>query len=160
MASVPYESPLLDGKRLPERVAYGPLQPDALKDEERLVLLVEPEIFNGLDYVREKIILTSRPRSKPARVDGLLGYAALRRAAVPDPESGLYRQRVFFQLPHDRNNRRDNGTHREGSPLEAVDPATVRARVPGFKTHRSQGKPVPASWLGHSSSAVTSTVRP
>jgi hypothetical protein len=147
VTSVPHESRLLDGERLPERVADGPLHPDALKDEERLVLLVKPEIFNGLDYVREKMILTSRPRSKPARVDGILGYAALSRAATPDPESGLYRQRVFFQLPHDRNNPRDNGTHREGSPLDAVDPATVQARVPGFKTHRSQGKPCPASQL-------------
>ncbi|MGV9915413.1 DUF6009 family protein [Streptomyces tendae] len=97
------------------------------------------ENLEGLDYVRQALDKTRRRNTKPpyARDGRMVGYALLSEDASPDPDSGLYKRRVFFLLPHDRDSLPD-GLYREGAPGEAVDPRTVLARQPGAKTCRSQ----------------------
>ncbi|GAA2340024.1 DUF6009 family protein [Streptomyces kunmingensis] len=105
--------------------------------EERVVWL---EDLENLDYVRQAIDKTTRRRSRPgyARDGRIVGYAELGDQASADPESGLYRRRVFFLLPHDRDALPD-GVYRRGAPGEAVDPRTVDVQKTGGKTSRSQG---------------------
>jgi hypothetical protein len=67
----------------------------------------------------------------------MVGYALLDEGASPDPDSGLYKRRVFFLLPHDRDSFPE-GLYREGAPGEAVDPRTIEPKKPGAKTPRSQ----------------------
>ncbi|MFD9592062.1 DUF6009 family protein [Kitasatospora sp. NPDC059973] len=97
------------------------------------------EALDPLDYVRQTIDKTSRRRNKPrwARYGRMVGYAELDDAAEADPDSGLYRRRVFFLLPHDRDLDPD-GLYAAGAPGEAVDPRTVHPRGVGHKTSRSQ----------------------
>ncbi|MFJ3672524.1 DUF6009 family protein [Streptomyces sp. NPDC090106] len=104
--------------------------------EDEVVWLENPE---NLDYVRQALDKTRRRNTKPpyARDGRMVGYALLDEDASPDPDSGLYKRRVFFLLPHDRDSLPD-GLYREGAPGEAVDPRTITPRKPGTKTPRSQ----------------------
>lgn len=108
------------------------------------VVWLEP--LDGLDYVRQALDKTRRRNNKPpyARDGRMVGYARLDDRAEPDPDSGLYKRRVFYLLPHDRDSVPD-GVYREGAPGEAVDPRTIAPRSPGTKTDRSQCGPAIAS---------------
>ncbi|MFF7074494.1 DUF6009 family protein [Streptomyces pseudovenezuelae] len=83
-----------------------------------------------------------RRNTKPpyARDGRMVGYALLDGQAEPDPDSGLYKRRVFFLLPHDRDSL-PGGLYREGAPGEAVDPRTIEVKKVGEKTPRSQSGP-------------------
>lgn len=107
-----------------------------LTDEARVVWLEDP---GHLDYVRQALDKTPRRRNKPryARDGRMIGYTELADSANADPDSGLYRRRVFFLLPHDRDTEPE-GVYRQGAPGEAVDPRTVEAKRVGEKTPRSQ----------------------
>jgi len=100
---------------------------------------------NHLDYVRQALDKTPRRTSKPryARAGRMVGYARLADGAEPDPDSGLYKRRVFFLLPHDRDSIPE-GLYQQGAPGEAVDPRTIEPKKPGIKTPRSQSghKPI------------------
>ncbi|MEU5893203.1 DUF6009 family protein [Streptomyces sp. NPDC047461] len=110
-----------------------------LTHEADVVWLEDPA---NLDYVRQALDKTKRRNNKPpyARDGRMVGYALLDDEAEPDPDSGLYKRRVFFLLPHDRDTLPD-GLYREGAPGEAVDPRTIEPRKPGAKTPRSQRGP-------------------
>ncbi|WP_331743169.1 DUF6009 family protein (plasmid) [Streptomyces sp. NBC_01136] len=110
-----------------------------LTHEEDVVWLEDP---GKLDYVRQALDKTRRRNTKPpyARDGRMVGYALLDDQAEPDPDSGLYRRRVFFLLPHDRDSL-PNGLYQEGAPGEAVDPRTIEVRKVGEKTPRSQSGP-------------------
>ncbi|WP_438306785.1 DUF6009 family protein (plasmid) [Streptomyces sp. HUAS TT11] len=103
------------------------------------------ESLDDLDYVRQALDKTRRRNNRPpyARDGRMVGYALLGQEAEPDPDSGLYRRRVFYLLPHDRDSI-PHGLYAEGSPGEAVDPRTITAGNPGIKTHRSQRGPAAA----------------
>jgi Family of unknown function (DUF6009) len=107
-----------------------------LTHEENVVWLESPDC---LDYVRQALDKTRRRDTKPAYArDGrMVGYAILDNTAEADPDSGLYKRRVFFLLPHDRDTLPE-GLYREGAPGEAVDPRTIGPKKPGAKTPRSQ----------------------
>jgi hypothetical protein len=110
-----------------------------LTHEAEVVWLENPA---GLDYVRQALDKTPRKRSKPryARAGRMVGYSELDDTAQPDPDSGFYKRRVFFLLPHDRDTD-PSGLYHEGAPGEAVDPRTVQPRRVGEKTPRSQRGP-------------------
>ncbi|MFF9778118.1 DUF6009 family protein [Streptomyces sp. NPDC013978] len=112
-----------------------------LTDETDVVWL---EDVNRLDYVRQALDKTKRRNTRPPYLrDGrMVGYALLDDRAQPDPDSGLYRRRVFFLLPHDRDSL-PNGLYSEGAPGEAVDPRTIAPKEPGAKTPRSQSGHAP-----------------
>lgn len=95
-----------------------------------------------LDYVRQALDKTPRKRNRPRyeRDGRMVGYSELDDTAEADPDSGFYRRRVFFLLPHDRDNE-PRGLYQEGAPGEAVDPRTVEPRKVGEKTPRSQRGP-------------------
>ncbi|MFF9340352.1 DUF6009 family protein [Streptomyces sp. NPDC014773] len=97
------------------------------------------ENHERLDYVRQALDKTKRRDTTPpyARDGRMVGFALLDEGAAPDPDSGLYRRRVFFLLSHDRDSLPD-GLYREGAPGEAVDPRTIAPGKPGTKTPRSQ----------------------
>ncbi|MDX3762799.1 DUF6009 family protein [Streptomyces sp. AK02-04a] len=107
-----------------------------LTHEAHVVWLEDPD---NLDYVRQALDKTKRRNTKPPyeRDGRMVGYALLDDQAEPDPDSGLYKRRVFFLLPHDRDSLPD-GLYREGAPGEAVDPTTIEPKKPGVKTPRSQ----------------------
>ncbi|UXY25059.1 DUF6009 family protein (plasmid) [Streptomyces cynarae] len=104
------------------------------------VVWLEP--LDGLDYVRQALDKTKRRNNRPpyARDGRMVGYARLDDSAEPDPDSGLYKRRVFYLLPHDRDSIPD-GLYHEGAPGEAVDPRTIAPKKPGTKTDRSQRGP-------------------
>ena len=110
-----------------------------LTHEEQVVWLEEPD---NLDYVRQALDKTRRRNTKPPyeRDGRMVGYALLDDQAEPDPDSGLYKRRVFFLLPHDRDSL-PGGLYREGAPGEAVDPRTIEVKKVGEKTPRSQSGP-------------------
>ncbi|MFF0745871.1 DUF6009 family protein [Streptomyces sp. NPDC004111] len=107
-----------------------------LAHEVEIVWLEEPT----LDYVRQALDKVPTRRGKPryARHGRLVGYANLAPEARRSHDSGLFARRTFYLLPHDRPNDPE-GPYKVGSPLEAVDPDTVRPGRPGRKTDRSQG---------------------
>ncbi|MDX2705667.1 DUF6009 family protein [Streptomyces sp. PA03-6a] len=119
------------------------LEEDALTHEANIVWLEDPTKF---DYVRQALDKTSRRAGRPryARDGRMVGYSTLSEDASPNPDSGLYERRVFFLLPHDRDQHPD-GTYEHGSPGEAVDPRTLEAGKVGRKTDRSQGRAAPAA---------------
>ncbi|MFD8396053.1 DUF6009 family protein [Streptomyces sp. NPDC059680] len=100
------------------------------------------EDLDHLDYVRQALDKTKRRNTRPPyeRDGRMVGYVQLDDRAEPDPDSGLYKRRVFFLLPHDRDSLPD-GLYREGAPGEAVDPRTIAPKKPGVKTPRSQSGP-------------------
>lgn len=108
------------------------------------VVWLEP--VDDLDYVRQTLDKTKRRNNRPpyARDGRMVGYARLDDNADPDPDSGLYKRRVFYLLPHDRDSIPD-GLYSEGAPGEAVDPRTIAPKKPGSKTDRSQRGPAVAS---------------
>jgi Family of unknown function (DUF6009) len=112
------------------------LEEGELTHEADVVWLENPA---ELDYVRQALDKTPRRRNKPryARDGRMVGYSELDETAEPDPDSGLYKRRVFFLLPHDRDTD-PLGLYKEGAPGEAVDPSTVGPRRVGEKTPRSQ----------------------
>ncbi|MGW7673251.1 DUF6009 family protein [Streptomyces sp. NPDC054775] len=114
-----------------------------LSHESEVVWLEDPD---DLDYVRQALDKTSRKRSRPryARAGRMVGYTELDEGAEPDPDSGLYKRRVFFLLPHDRD-ADPRGLYRQGAPGEAVDPRTVQPKRVGLKTPRSQRGPAVVS---------------
>lgn len=65
-----------------------------LTHEAHVVWLEDPD---KLDYVRQALDKTPRRRNKPryARDGRMVGYAELDDHAEADPDSGLYRRRVF-----------------------------------------------------------------
>ncbi|MGW1296261.1 DUF6009 family protein [Streptomyces sp. NPDC002533] len=107
-----------------------------LTHEANVVWLEDPE---RLDYVRQALDKTPRRKNKPryARDGRMIGYIELGADAEADPDSGLYRRRVFFLLPHDRDSEPE-GVYRQGAPGEAVDPRTIELNRVGEKTPRSQ----------------------
>ncbi|MFE9220788.1 DUF6009 family protein [Streptomyces lavendulae] len=120
------------------------LTPGEITHEDRVVWLEEPE---GLDYVRQALDKTPRRRGRPPyhRPGRMIGFTELDETAEADPDTGLQRRRVFYLLPHDRDNEPD-GLYREGAPGEAVDPRTITPGQVGRKTERSQrGGPRPLS---------------
>ena len=121
------------------------LAEEDLVDEVELIWAVPSEIA-ALDYVRQSVQKVSRRKGRPRYVlDGrCLGWANLGEDAEPDPDSGLYKRRIFFLLPHDRDSDPD-GVYATGAPGEAVDPRTLEPRKVGEKTPRSQHKSAPAA---------------
>lgn len=107
------------------------IEPEELQDEAELVWL---ESIDGLDYVRQALDrLSSRRRVPRYSRDGrMVGYAVLSASAEPSEASGTFQRRVFFLLPHDRDNEPD-GVYASGAPSEAVDPRTVAAGSRGTR---------------------------
>lgn len=116
-------------------------QQGELTHEAEIVWLEEPT----LDYVRQALDKVPTRKGKPrySRHGRLVGYANLTPQAPRSRDSGLFARRTFYLLPHDRPNDPE-GPYKVGSPLEAVDPDTVRPGRPGQKTARSQATPRPA----------------
>jgi hypothetical protein len=110
-----------------------------LVHESEVVWLEDPE---NLDYVRQSLdkVPTRRGRPRYERDGRLVGYTNLQPKAKPSADSGLFPRRTFYLLPHDRPNLPGDPAcpYKVGSPLEAVDPATVAPGNPGRKTPRSQ----------------------
>ncbi|MEV7177783.1 DUF6009 family protein [Kitasatospora sp. NPDC093679] len=115
------------------------IDPADLAHEIEIRWLEDPE---RLDYVRQSLErLSSRKGRPPYHRDGrMIGYAILGPGAPASRASGTFRRRVFWLLPHDRD-QQPNGLYASGAPSEAVDPRTVAPTVKGDKTERSQGGP-------------------
>ncbi|MEU6053184.1 DUF6009 family protein [Streptomyces xanthochromogenes] len=113
-----------------------------LRHETAVVWLEDPE---NLDYVRQALDKLARRRGKPRyeRDGRMVGYTELDPHAEADPDSGLYRRRVFFLLPHDRDTE-PHGVYQTGAPGEAIDPRTLEPQRAGEKTPRSQQGPAAA----------------
>ncbi|MGI5255524.1 DUF6009 family protein [Actinacidiphila glaucinigra] len=118
------------------------LEEAALTDEAEIVWLEDP---SNLDYVRQALDKTPRKAGRPryARDGRMVGYSVLGESATANPDSGLYERRVFFLLPHDRD-QEPLGVYVHDSPGEAVDPHTIAVGKVGCKTPRSQGRPASA----------------
>ncbi|MFI6688041.1 DUF6009 family protein [Streptomyces sp. NPDC050485] len=116
--------------------------PDRLTDETEIVWLVPTE---DLDYVRESLEITKRATGRPAytRAGRLIGYANLRPGTTSTRSSGRFDRRIFWLLPHDRSES-PSALYQSATPLEAVDPRTVRAGVPGSLTDRARRGKSPA----------------
>ncbi|MER5699122.1 DUF6009 family protein [Streptomyces mirabilis] len=115
------------------------IDPEEIAYETELVWLEDP---TPLDYVRQSLDRLPSRRGKPAyhRNGRMVGYAILGKDAKPSRASGTFRRRVFWLLPHDRDQKPD-GLYETGAPSEAIDPRTVAPRVKGYKTERSEGGP-------------------
>ncbi|MCX4902824.1 DUF6009 family protein [Streptomyces sp. NBC_00878] len=113
---------------------------DEISHETGLVWL---EDISGLDYVRQSLdrLLTRAGRPAYHRDGRLVGYAVLGPTAKPSRVSDTFRRRVFWLLPHHRDNAPD-GLYAMGAPAEAVDPRTLTAGVKGSRTERSEGDPL------------------
>ena len=112
---------------------------DEISHETELVWL---EDIDQLDYVRQSLDRLPTRKGKPAyhRDGRMVGYANLAPTAKASRASGTFRRRVFWLLPHDRDNDPD-GLYAKSAPAEAVDPRTLQPRVKGYKTERSEGGP-------------------
>lgn len=106
-------------------------------DESELVWL---ENVENLDYVRQSLDRLPTRRGRPAyhRDGRMIGYAQLSPLAKASRSSGTFRRRVFWLLPHDRDND-PQGLYATGTPAEAVDPRTLSPGAKGRKTERSKG---------------------
>ncbi|MFJ7209228.1 DUF6009 family protein [Streptomyces sp. NPDC098789] len=120
----------------------GLIGPEQIAQECRLVWL---EDIGDLDYVRQSVErLQSRQGRPPYHRDGrMVGYALLGPGARASRASGTFLRRVFWLLPHDRD-QEPAGRYAFSSPSEAVDPRTLAPRGPGHRTVRSAGPPSPA----------------
>ncbi|WP_225640880.1 DUF6009 family protein [Streptomyces werraensis] len=100
------------------------------------------EDIGPLDYVRQSLDRLPTRKGKPAyhRDGRMVGYALLSSDAKPSRASGTFRRRVFWLLPHDRDSD-PGGLYARSAPAEAIDPRTLRPRVKGYKTERSEGGP-------------------
>ncbi|MDQ0808632.1 hypothetical protein QFZ63_000346 [Streptomyces sp. B3I7] len=112
---------------------------DEISHEIELVWLEE---IDDLDYVRQSLDRLPTRRGKPAyhRDGRMVGYALLGPTAKPSRQSGTFRRRVFWLLPHDRDSQ-PTGLYARSAPAEAVDPRTLEPRAKGYKTERSEGGP-------------------
>ncbi|MDQ0784853.1 DUF6009 family protein [Streptomyces sp. B3I8] len=112
---------------------------DEISHEIELVWLEE---IDDLDYVRQSLDRLPTRRGKPAyhRDGRMVGYALLGPTAKPSRQSGTFRRRVFWLLPHDRDSQ-PAGLYARSAPAEAVDPRTLEPRAKGYKTERSEGGP-------------------
>ena len=121
------------------------IDPEELAHETDLVWLEDP---SGLDYVRQSLDRLPSRHGKPAyhRDGRMVGYAILGKDARPSRASGTFRRRVFWLLPHDRDEQPD-GLCATGAPSEAIDPRTIAPRVKGYKTERSEGGPASPAML-------------
>ncbi|MFB7031430.1 MULTISPECIES: DUF6009 family protein [unclassified Streptomyces] len=110
-------------------------------DESELVWL---ENVEDLDYVRQSLDRLPTRRGRPAyhRDGRMIGYAQLSPQAKASRSSGTFRRRVFWLLPHDRDNDPE-GLYATGAPAEAVDPRTLAPGAKGSKTQRSKGTDAP-----------------
>lgn len=115
------------------------IDPEDLVHETALVWL---EDIEPLDYVRQSLDRLPGRKRKPAyhRDGRMVGYAILGASAKASPASGTFRRRVFWLLPHDRDQHPD-GLYETGAPSEAVDPRTLAPKIEGYKTERSEGGP-------------------
>ncbi|GAA2347116.1 DUF6009 family protein [Streptomyces kunmingensis] len=104
--------------------------------------LVWLEDIAPLDYVRQSLDRLPTRRGKPAyhRDGRMVGYAILSRDARASRASGTFLRRVFWLLPHDRD-QQPEGLYASAAPSEAVDPRTLGAGTKGYKTERSEGGP-------------------
>ncbi|MEU6610967.1 DUF6009 family protein [Streptomyces shenzhenensis] len=112
---------------------------DEISHETELVWL---EDVDSLDYVRQSLDRLPTRRGRPSyhRDGRMVGYALLGATAKPSRQSGTFRRRVFWLLPHDRDSVPD-GLYAKSAPAEAVDPHTLAPRTKGYKTERSEGGP-------------------
>lgn len=110
---------------------------EEIRDEHELVWL---ENVEELDYVRQSLDRLPTRRGRPAyhRDGRMIGYAQLSPQAKASRSSGTFRRRVFWLLPHDRDNDPE-GLYATGAPAEAVDPRTLTPGAKGSKTQRSKG---------------------
>ncbi|MGW1871415.1 DUF6009 family protein [Streptomyces mauvecolor] len=119
------------------------LNESELRHEATVVWLEDPD---NLDYVRQALDKLARRRGKPRyeRDGRMVGYTELDPHAEADPDSGLYRRRVFFLLPHDRDTE-PHGVYQVGAPRRSHrPPRTLEPRRVGEKTPRSQRGPAAA----------------
>ncbi|MFE5512144.1 DUF6009 family protein [Streptomyces sp. NPDC056529] len=114
---------------------------EEIRDESELVWL---ENVEDLDYVRQSLDRLPTRRGRPAyhRDGRMIGYAQLSPQAKASRSSGTFRRRVFWLLPHDRDNDPE-GLYATGAPAEAVDPRTLAPGAKGSKTQRSKGTGAP-----------------
>ncbi|MGW9453313.1 DUF6009 family protein [Streptomyces sp. NPDC055632] len=114
---------------------------EEIRDESELVWL---ENVEDLDYVRQSLDRLPTRRGRPAyhRDGRMIGYAQLSPQAKASRSSGTFRRRVFWLLPHDRDNDPE-GLYATGAPAEAVDPRTLAPGAKGSKTQRSKGTDAP-----------------
>ncbi|MEW1905553.1 MULTISPECIES: DUF6009 family protein [unclassified Streptomyces] len=114
---------------------------EEISDESELVWL---ENVEDLDYVRQSLDRLPTRRGRPAyhRDGRMIGYAQLSPQAKASRSSGTFRRRVFWLLPHDRDNDPE-GLYATGAPAEAVDPRTLAPGAKGSKTQRSKGTDAP-----------------
>ncbi|MFJ2478327.1 DUF6009 family protein [Streptomyces sp. NPDC087659] len=112
---------------------------DEISYETDLVWLEDP---SELDYVRQSLDRLPTRQARPAyhRAGRMVGYAILGPQAKPSRSSGTFRRRVFWLLPHDRDNE-PTGVYETGAPAEAIDPRTLAPASKGRKTERSEGGP-------------------
>ncbi|MEU0002448.1 DUF6009 family protein [Streptomyces microflavus] len=92
------------------------------------------EDISVLDYVRQSLDRLPTRRGRPAyhRDGRMVGYAVLGTSAKASPNSGTFRRRVFWLLPHDRDSAPE-GLYASSTPAEAVDPESLS---PGEKGRR------------------------
>jgi hypothetical protein len=121
------------------------IDPEQLAHEADIVWL---EDIGELEYVRQTLERLPSKRGRPAyhRAGRMVGYAVLGPTAKSSPQSGTFRRRVFWLLPHDRDQQPD-GLYATGAPSEAVDPRTLAPTVKGYKTERSEGGPASPAML-------------
>jgi hypothetical protein len=115
------------------------IEEDEISDEAQLVWL---EDIDALDYVRQSLDRLPTRRGRPAyhRDGRMVGYALLGPQAKASRSSGTFRRRVFWLLPHDRDDD-PGGLYASSAPAEAIDPRTLIPGSKGYKTERSEGGP-------------------
>ncbi|MCB5166573.1 DUF6009 family protein [Streptomyces bambusae] len=115
------------------------IEPQQIAHEHEIVWL---ESIESLDYVRQSLDRLQTRRGKPPyhRDGRMVGYATLSSSARASRASGTFLRRVFWLLPHDRDQQPD-GSYASSSPSEAIDPRTISPKVTGHKTQRSAGPP-------------------
>ncbi|MER5951227.1 DUF6009 family protein [Streptomyces sp. NPDC001904] len=115
------------------------IEPSQIAHEQDLIWL---EDTDTLDYVRQSLDRLPTRRGKPAyhRDGRMIGYATLSSEARASRASGTFLRRVFWLLPHDRD-QQPGGLYASAAPSEGVDPRTLAVGIKGYKTERSEGGP-------------------